>query len=166
MNFLLNTVRKSSTDDAGSRLADRTQARSRPIRLWLGIGLVVLALLTLAAWRLRRFPVFSPRLSSITLTPQTTVIPKGLTRQFPAIGTYSDGSVRDLTALVTWNSSDGGVVPTDNTGMVTAVNPGDSIVRVTSGSSQSTLKVSVTPPHVVALAVSPVKRAVGPGSAV
>src|SRR4029077_7889627 len=45
-------------------------------------------------------------LSSITVTPANPSIRKGTTQQFTATGSYSDGSRRDLTNLVTWRSSD------------------------------------------------------------
>ena len=93
-------------------------------RLWFGVALAVVALLILAGWKLGRFPFFSARLNSIQLTPQSTVIPEGLTRQFFAIGTYSDGSVRDLTDIATWSSTDSSALAIDNTGMATALHKG------------------------------------------
>jgi Big-like domain-containing protein len=135
-------------------------------RLWFGVALAVVALLILAGWKLGRFPFFSPRLNSIQLTPQSTVIPRGLTRQFFAIGTYSDGSVRDLTDIASWSSTDSSALAIDNTGMATAVHEGSSIVQVTSGSIRNVLKASITPPSVVGLAVSPANRSVGLGTVV
>ena len=53
-------------------------------------------------------PVFAqPTLVSIEVTPADSVIPAlGQTQQFTATGTYSDDSTADITALVTWESTD------------------------------------------------------------
>ncbi len=44
-------------------------------------------------------------LASLTLSPLASSIPVNTTQQFTATGSYSDGSSRDLTALVSWSSS-------------------------------------------------------------
>src|SRR5207237_6636066 len=41
-------------------------------------------------------------LQSIGVTPANPSVPKGLTQQFTATGTYSDSSTQDLTTQVTW----------------------------------------------------------------
>jgi hypothetical protein len=158
----LNRIQRSTTDKSKSATTHQVSGR----RLWFGIVLAVATLLILATWRLGRFPFFSPRLNSIKLAPQSTVIPKGLTRQYTAIGTYRDGSVRDLTTIATWSSTDSSALAIDNTGMATALHEGGSIVQVTSGSIRNALKVSITPPSVVGLAVSPANRSVGLGTVV
>ncbi len=54
-------------------------------------------------------------LISIEVTPVYTTINKGYTKQFSAIGTYSDRSTKDLTEDVTWFSSDPSSVVIENT---------------------------------------------------
>jgi hypothetical protein len=49
--------------------------------------------------------VTNATLVGIGITPSNTSIAKGTDRQFTAIGTYTDNSTQDLTASVTWNSS-------------------------------------------------------------
>src|SRR5262249_38519621 len=44
-------------------------------------------------------------LNSIPVTPTPASVPRGLTQQFTATGSYSDGSTKDLTGSVTWTSS-------------------------------------------------------------
>ncbi len=46
-----------------------------------------------------------PALVSISISPAVTTIPIGAVAQFTATGNYSDGSTRNLTAAVAWNSS-------------------------------------------------------------
>ena len=44
-------------------------------------------------------------LQSIAVTPANPLIAKGMTEQFTATGTYSDGSTQNLTSQATWTSS-------------------------------------------------------------
>jgi hypothetical protein len=166
MNSNFNTTEASAERKSEAAATRGTLARPRLRGLWFAIGLVVIGLLAVVTWRIGRFPFYSARLNSIKLTPQSTIIPKGLTRQYNVIGTYSDGTVRDLTTTATWDSADRSVVAIDSTGIMTGVNAGDSIVRVTSGSLQESLKIHVTPSEVVALAVSPFNRVVRLGTVV
>ncbi len=54
--------------------------------------------------------VTAAELVSISVTPANASIPLGATQQFTATGTYTDNSTQDLTAAVTWGSSDTGTV--------------------------------------------------------
>lgn len=48
-------------------------------------------------------------LSNISILPINSSLPKGLSQSFSAQGTYSDGSVQDITEQVTWTSSDSAI---------------------------------------------------------
>ena len=61
-------------------------------------------------------------LQSITISPQNATMGKGTTLQFTATGNYSDSSTQDLTALVTWTSSDSTEVSINSTGLATGGN--------------------------------------------
>jgi len=165
MNSNLNIIRRSATREPGLSTTHRPLEHPHSLGLWFGIGIAVVGLMMVVTWGIGRFPFHSSQLRSITLAPESAVIPKGLKRQYTALGRYSNGGVRDLTATANWSSADGNVVAIDSTGMITAVNTGDSEITVTSGSLQKILKVTVTPPE-VALAVSPTSRAVGIGATV
>ena len=52
-------------------------------------------------------------LSSIALTPVDPSVSEGLTEQFTATGTYTDGSVVNLTSSASWTSSNVTVVKDD-----------------------------------------------------
>ena len=60
--------------------------------------------------------VTAATLVSIQVTPPSPSIANGLSRQFAAVGTYSDNSTQDLTAMVTWSSSDTNVATIDSSG--------------------------------------------------
>src|SRR5439155_187784 len=53
--------------------------------------------------------VGSAALSSIALAPLNSTITLGATRQFSAIGTYTDGSSQDLSSSALWSSSNANI---------------------------------------------------------
>jgi uncharacterized protein YjdB len=55
---------------------------------------------------------------SIAITPANSSVVLGRSMQMNATGTYADGSTQDLTATVTWTSSDEATAVIDNTGYV------------------------------------------------
>ncbi|MFU8787374.1 MAG: Ig-like domain-containing protein, partial [Candidatus Izemoplasmataceae bacterium] len=83
-------------------------------------------------------------LSSIAVTPVDPSVVNGLTRQFAATGYYSDGSFMDLTAQVTWSSSDINVATMNasgaaNSGLATGKSDGTAAITATlAGKSGST----------------------------
>ena len=60
----------------------------------------------------------SVTLQSIAVTPANPSVPKGLTQQFTATGTFSDNSTQNLTNQVTWASA------TPSVATITAARPG------------------------------------------
>jgi hypothetical protein len=67
---------------------------------------------------------------TLQVTPATTSERVGLDppTKLSVMGTFSDGTTKDVTPYVTWTSSDTSVVTTDATGLVTAVGPGTTTV--------------------------------------
>src|SRR5438477_7228159 len=61
----------------------------------------------------------SPTLMSITITPANPTISVRAFEQFTASGTYSDGSIQNLTKGVTWSSSAPAVATIQTTGQAT-----------------------------------------------
>jgi hypothetical protein len=59
--------------------------------------------------------VSSAALSSIAITPSGSSAPLGVSRQFRAIGTFSDASTLDITQTVSWTSSATNVLVVSNT---------------------------------------------------
>ena len=58
--------------------------------------------------------VTAPSLLSLAVTPASISIPFGSTQPFTATGSYSDGSIQNLTSLATWNSSMPGIATVSN----------------------------------------------------
>lgn len=73
-------------------------------------------------------------LTGIQVTPSTAdalAVPVGHGVQFTAMGTYSDGSTVDVTATVSWGSSDPSVATISNAGLATAVAVGTASITAT-----------------------------------
>ena len=59
--------------------------------------------------------VTAAALTSIAVTPASPSVAKGLTEQFTATGTYTDGTTANLTSQVTWASATASVATISNT---------------------------------------------------
>ena len=109
--------------------------------------------------------VSPPPLVSIAVTPSQPSISKGATQQFTAMGTYADNTVADITSSVTWSSGLSGVATIDASGLATGVAPGTSTIRATYGSLSGSTTLTVTPPALVSIAITPANPTVPLGSA-
>jgi uncharacterized protein YjdB len=108
--------------------------------------------------------VTAAQLTGIAVTPVAPSLPVGLTRQFAATGTYTDGTTHDLTAMVTWQSSSASIASISNVagsaGLATAQAVGSTTVSATdpaSGISGST-PLTVTAAQLVSISVTPASR--------
>jgi trimeric autotransporter adhesin len=77
--------------------------------------------------------VSSAVLTSIVVGPAAPTIAVGQTQQFTATGSFSDGSLLDITTFVTWTSSDTGVGDVSNAdgsrGQATAFGSGTATIQ-------------------------------------
>jgi len=102
--------------------------------------------------------VTSGILSSISVTPANLTIPSipsGITQQFTATGTYSDGTSHDITTQVTWRSSNTAVAIVNNSGLGTAVAAGVAIISAASGSILGSTTLTVTPATLSSISITP-----------
>ena len=85
----------------------------------------------------------------IVVTPSTPTVTRGNTQQFTAMGDYSDGSTQDITASVTWASSNGSAATVSNAsgseGLLTAVATGATTLSATLGWLSGSTNVTVVP---------------------
>jgi hypothetical protein len=89
----------------------------------------------------------SPKLVSIAVTPADPFIAKDFDCQMTATGTYSDASTRDITASVTWSSSDAAKIAVGQTnGLASFVKVGGP-VTITAIDSATNVQGSVTVPE-------------------
>jgi len=102
--------------------------------------------------------VTAATLVSIAVTPANPSVPRGLTQQFTATGTFTDGSTQDLTTSVSWSSSNGTVASIANAGapgLATALSPGTTTIRAVQGTINGSTTMTVTSAVLVSIAVSP-----------
>jgi hypothetical protein len=84
-------------------------------------------------------------LQAITVTPANSTIANGAAESFTAIGTFSDGSSRNLSALVTWASSNLAVA-TINGNRATAVGLGQTTITAALGSVTGSTHLTIRIP--------------------
>ena len=78
------------------------------------------------------------------MAPANPSIATGNQQQFTATGTYSDGSLQNLTNFVTWTSTTPGVATIHHTGLATGVNTGTTTIQATSGAINGSTGLTVT----------------------
>jgi Bacterial Ig-like domain (group 2) len=114
-----------------------------------------------------KFPIVpgTPKnLVSIAVTPANPSIPKGAAQQFTATGTYSDGSIQNLTNTATWSSSNASVATINSTGLATGVGNGNSTIQATSGSVTGSTTLIVTTAVLSSIAVTPANPSIRKGT--
>lgn len=102
-------------------------------------------------------------LLSVVVAPATATLPVGLTRPFTATGTYSDATVRDLTASVAWASGTSAVASVGPDGVATALSVGTSSIVATLGEITGDATLTVTPAALASILVAPASSTVPVG---
>ncbi len=107
-------------------------------------------------------------LTAIGITPVTGVLPAGVHEQLTAVGTFSDGSIQDITDQVTWASSQGSVATVGNAsgsfGLVNALAVGNTAISATLAGVTAALPLSVSSAALVSINVSPTSHALADGT--
>lgn len=108
-----------------------------------------------------------PYLVSIQVSPGTPSVAAGITQQFTAQGTFSNGNTKDLTSLVTWSSSTPYVASIAGGGLATTYSIGSSTITASftqpSGTVTGTSALAVAAPTLVSVVVTD-SSVVVPGS--
>ncbi len=99
--------------------------------------------------------VRAPALQSISVTPISPTLAVGVTQQFRATGIFNDGSTSDLTAAVTWTSSDPTVLTVAMGGLARAVAGGAVVLSASVGGVTGTTMVTVTAARLTGITVTP-----------
>ncbi|MFT3836836.1 MAG: Ig-like domain-containing protein [Myxococcaceae bacterium] len=94
-------------------------------------------------------------LQSITVTPANAQVGIGSTQQFTATGLFSDGSMQNITASVTWATGSTSVATITSGGKATGVAVGNTTVTATQGGISGSANLSVTNAALVSIEVSP-----------
>jgi uncharacterized protein YjdB len=99
--------------------------------------------------------VTAPALVSITVAPATATIAVGSSQQFQATGTYSDGSMQNVTTLVGWSSAASTVATVSGTGVAMGVSQGTTTLIATFESITASVPLTVGSHSLVSLSITP-----------
>jgi hypothetical protein len=98
-------------------------------------------------------------LKAIQISPANSSILPLASKQFTAMGSYSDGSTKDLTSQVSWNSMPNTVTTISDSaptkGVVQGLTPGVSVITAALGSVANVTQLTVASVTVKSIAVSP-----------
>jgi hypothetical protein len=111
----------------------------------------------------------SPRVAeivSIAVAPNSLNLDVGGMQSLAVIGTFSDGSTRDVSFGSTFASSATAVATVSPTGLVSAVAPGPATINVAHADSgkTATAQVTVAPLRVVSITLAPAASVLAPGA--
>ncbi|MCL5260568.1 MAG: Ig-like domain-containing protein [Gammaproteobacteria bacterium] len=107
--------------------------------------------------------VTAPVLVSIAVTPASQSIAKGLTQQYTATGTYSDGTKQVITPDA-WNSAKTTVATIDSKGIATGVGLGTTTISATKDKISGSTDLTVTAATLVSIAVTPDVQSIAKGT--
>jgi uncharacterized protein YjdB len=100
--------------------------------------------------------VLPATLRSIALFPADPAINIGASQQFTVMGSFSDNTTRDVTALSTFKSASCCVATINAaSGLALGVTAGTSLITATSGALSATTRLTVKPGTVVSISVAP-----------
>jgi uncharacterized protein YjdB len=102
--------------------------------------------------------VTAATVAKIDITPVQPILQRGVSQQFQATATYSDGTTGDVTAQATWASSDTAVatVTSSSAGaLVRALAAGTTTISATLGAIKGSTSVTVTTPTLLSIALTP-----------
>ncbi|MFO0577467.1 MAG: Ig-like domain-containing protein [Polyangia bacterium] len=111
--------------------------------------------------------VTAATLSSLSVSPSTPSVPKGLSKAFKATAKFSDGTSQDVTAMAAWSVKDTvgtGVAVVDSAGVATAKAVGKARIQARYLTKTSYTTMEVTPATLVALSVSPSNPSIAKGT--
>ncbi len=117
-----------------------------------------------------RLTVTSATLVSVAITPPIASLAAGTSEQLTATGTFSDNTTQDLTADLTWASSDTTVATVSSSGLASTVGPGSATISVTCkvastcGTLAGSATITVTPATLVAIAITPAAASIALGT--
>ena len=103
-------------------------------------------------------------LVSISVTPPGSSMAVGTTKQFAAVGTFSDSSTQDVTSSVVWTSSNPAAATINAQGVATSVANGGTTIKATFGLISGTTGLTVTTAHLVSIAITPAAPRIAKGT--
>ena len=100
--------------------------------------------------------VNAANLNSISIKPADGTIAQGTKVQLAAIGSFNDGSTRDITHQVTWSSSNPPIVSVGSSnGIASGITPGLVTMTATLGSKTSSTSLNVSNATITSVLITP-----------
>ena len=103
-------------------------------------------------------------LTKLSVTPATVSIPLGTTQQLAVMGTYSDGTSKNLTSQVVWTVSPATVAKVNSAGLLTSIAKGTATVNATMTSVVGHVGLTVQAAAVTAIQIAPATLAIPLGT--
>lgn len=130
-------------------------------KLQLVASFAVLVLMAVASVGCNGFFV-DPILQTITVGPTGVGILVGKTQQMTAIGTYDDGTQKNITgsSSTTWTTNDQTISTVSSAGLVTGEGAGNATVTATNGVATGSASITVSLTGVTSVAVTPSSQSV------
>ena len=82
-------------------------------------------------------------LASISVSPSSSTITGSATQQFTATGTFTDGTVSNITNSSSWSSSNTSIATVNSGGLASGVGPGTATITATNGTLSGTASLTV-----------------------
>ena len=108
--------------------------------------------------------VNAANLASIAIAPGNLTLAATTSQQMAAIGTFNDGSTRDLTSQVTWTTSNAPAAKISSNGLVRALSPGTASVGASLASVSASMTVDVTNAQIVSISITPAGSTIAAGT--
>jgi 6-phosphogluconolactonase (cycloisomerase 2 family) len=163
---LTSGVAWSSSDTTVASVSNASG--SNGLAVAVGTGSATITAASGAALGSTTLTVTPATLVSIAVTPANPSIANGTTQQFTATGTYTDNSTQNLTAAVTWNSTDPGVAAVSNAtgsnGLATTGAQGSATISAALGGVSGSTGLTVTAATLVSLTVIPANPSIANGT--
>lgn len=106
--------------------------------------------------------VSSATLTSLQVTNKNVSLANGYSKQFQAVGIFSDSTTQNLSSdpSIIWSSSTTGVAIVSNTGLATTVGVGSTLITASYGSASDSATLAVSNASLVSITVTPANRTI------
>jgi trimeric autotransporter adhesin len=155
----------SSTDGGVATISN--SGGTQGLALALSTGTTTIAISSASVSASATLTVGAAALVSIAIAPATPIIPLGTTRQFTAAGTYTDGSIQDVTSTATWSSSSANIAVISNdagtAGLATGSGLGTTNITAVLGPVSSSTLLTVGNAALVSILVTPISPSIALG---
>jgi trimeric autotransporter adhesin len=109
--------------------------------------------------------VNAANLSSLAIPQGNVTIAESTTEAFSAVGTFTDGSTRDLTTQATWTSSNTAVATVGSSyGLAKGLTPGTTTITATVSTVSVSVTLTVTNATLMAISVTPTGTTIAPAT--